>query len=103
MNGRRRVLGSSQHGSMANAMAKAVGVQAAFPQRQVVSLSGDDGFTMLMGARFIATHSKIVPRANKAVLLGDPTSRLASPISLTPPTSSGQRSERTATGYGRLD
>jgi pyruvate dehydrogenase (quinone) len=49
MNGRRRLLGSFWHGSMANAMAQAIGVQAADPDRQVVSLSGDGGFTMLMG------------------------------------------------------
>ena len=49
MNGRRRLLGSFWHGSMANAMAQAIGAQAAFPGRQVVSMSGDGGFTMLMG------------------------------------------------------
>jgi pyruvate dehydrogenase (quinone) len=49
MNGKRRLLGSFWHGSMANAMAQAIGAQAAFPRRQVVSLSGDGGFTMLMG------------------------------------------------------
>ena len=49
MNGRRRLMGSFWHGSMANAMAQAIGAQAAFPGRQVVSLSGDGGFTMLMG------------------------------------------------------
>jgi pyruvate dehydrogenase (quinone) len=49
MNGKRRLLGSFWHGSMANAMAQAVGAQAAFPGRQVISLSGDGGFTMLMG------------------------------------------------------
>ncbi|HLY55582.1 MAG TPA: ubiquinone-dependent pyruvate dehydrogenase [Stellaceae bacterium] len=49
MNGKRRLLGSYWHGSMANAMAQAVGAQAAFPGRQVVSLSGDGGFAMLMG------------------------------------------------------
>ena len=49
MNGRRRLLGSFWHGSMANAMAQAIGAQAAFPGRQVVSLSGDGGFSMLMG------------------------------------------------------
>ena len=49
MNGKRRLLGSFWHGSMANAMAQAVGAQAACPGRQVVSLSGDGGFTMLMG------------------------------------------------------
>jgi len=49
MNGRRRLLGSFWHGSMANAMAQAIGAQAAYRDRQVVSLSGDGGFTMLMG------------------------------------------------------
>jgi pyruvate dehydrogenase (quinone) len=49
MNGKRRLLGSFWHGSMANAMAQALGAQAAFPKRQVISLSGDGGFSMLMG------------------------------------------------------
>jgi pyruvate dehydrogenase (quinone) len=49
MNGKRRLLGSFWHGSMANAMAQAVGAQSAFPGRQVISLSGDGGFAMLMG------------------------------------------------------
>jgi pyruvate dehydrogenase (quinone) len=49
MNGKRRLLGSFWHGSMANAMAQGIGAQAAFPGRQVVSLSGDGGFAMLMG------------------------------------------------------
>ena len=49
MNGRRRLVGSFWHGSMANAMSQAIGAQAACPGRQVVSLSGDGGFTMLMG------------------------------------------------------
>ncbi|MCK9816830.1 ubiquinone-dependent pyruvate dehydrogenase [Pseudomonas sp. MAFF 302046] len=49
MNGKRRLLGSFNHGSMANAMPQAMGAQAAFPGRQVISLSGDGGFSMLMG------------------------------------------------------
>jgi pyruvate dehydrogenase (quinone) len=49
MNGSRRLIGSFWHGSMANAMAQAIGAQAAFPGRQVISLSGDGGFAMLMG------------------------------------------------------
>jgi pyruvate dehydrogenase (quinone) len=49
MNGKRRLIGSFFHGSMANAMPQAIGAQAAFPGRQVISLSGDGGFTMLMG------------------------------------------------------
>jgi len=49
MNGKRRLLGSFNHGSMANAMPQAIGAQAAFPDRQVISMSGDGGFAMLMG------------------------------------------------------
>ena len=49
MNGKRRLIGSFSHGCMANAMAQAIGAQAAFPGRQVISLSGDGGFAMLMG------------------------------------------------------
>ena len=49
MNGRRRLLGSFNHGSMANALLQAIGAQASAPGRQVVSLSGDGGFTMMMG------------------------------------------------------
>jgi pyruvate dehydrogenase (quinone) len=49
MNGKRRLIGSFWHGSMANAMPQAIGAQVAFPGRQVISLSGDGGFTMLMG------------------------------------------------------
>ena len=49
MNGRRRLLGSFCHGSMANALSQAVGAQAAQPGRQVVSLSGDGGLAMLLG------------------------------------------------------
>ena len=49
MNGSRRLIGSWAHGSMANAMAQAIGAQAAQAGRQVVSLSGDGGFAMLMG------------------------------------------------------
>jgi pyruvate dehydrogenase (quinone) len=49
MNGKRRLIGSFWHGSMANALAQAIGAQSAFPGRQVISLSGDGGFSMLMG------------------------------------------------------
>ena len=49
MNGRRRLVGSFNHGSMANALPQALGVQAAHPDRQVVALSGDGGLTMLLG------------------------------------------------------
>jgi pyruvate dehydrogenase (quinone) len=49
MNGKRRLLGSFSHGSMANALPQAIGAQATYPGRQVISLSGDGGFAMLMG------------------------------------------------------
>jgi pyruvate dehydrogenase (quinone) len=49
MNGGRRLIGSFWHGSMANALAQSIGAQAVYPARQVVSLSGDGGFAMLMG------------------------------------------------------
>jgi pyruvate dehydrogenase (quinone) len=49
MNGKRRLLGSFTHGSMANALPQAIGAQSAFPGRQVVSLSGDGGLAMLLG------------------------------------------------------
>lgn len=49
VNGRRRLIGSFWHGSMANALAQAIGAQAAFRDRQVISMSGDGGFAMLMG------------------------------------------------------
>ena len=49
MNGRRRLLGSFTHGSMANALPQAIGAQLAYPDRQVVSMSGDGGLSMLMG------------------------------------------------------
>ena len=49
MNGRRRLIGSFIHGSMANAMPQAIGAQAAFPDRQVIALSGDGGIAMLLG------------------------------------------------------
>lgn len=48
-NGRRRVIGSFTHGSMANALPQAIGAQFLDRGRQVVSMSGDGGFTMLMG------------------------------------------------------
>jgi pyruvate dehydrogenase (quinone) len=49
MNGKRRLLGSFNHGTMANALAQAIGAQVSHPGRQVISLSGDGGLAMLMG------------------------------------------------------
>jgi pyruvate dehydrogenase (quinone) len=49
MNGRRRLMGSFNHGTMANALPHAIGAQTAYPGRQVVALAGDGGLTMLFG------------------------------------------------------
>ena len=59
MNGRRRLIGSWVHGSMANALPQAIGAQSAFPQRQVISFSGDGGFTMLMGDLLTLRQQKL--------------------------------------------
>jgi pyruvate dehydrogenase (quinone) len=59
MNGRRRMIGSLAHGSMANAMPEAIGVQASHPGRQVISMSGDGGFSMLMGDLITLTQMKL--------------------------------------------
>jgi pyruvate dehydrogenase (quinone) len=49
MNGKRRLLGSFNHGSAANALPQAIGAQVAFPDRQVITFSGEGGLSMLMG------------------------------------------------------
>ncbi|WP_341209299.1 ubiquinone-dependent pyruvate dehydrogenase [uncultured Sphingomonas sp.] len=59
MNGQRRLIGSFNHGSMANALPQALGVQGAFPGRQVVSLSGDGGLAMLMGDMLTAVQMEL--------------------------------------------
>src|SRR5262249_31771270 len=71
MNGRRRLIGSFVHGSMANALPQAIGVQAAQPGRQVITLSGDGGFSMLMGDLITLTQMKLPVKVvifNNAVL-----------------------------------
>src|SRR5260370_40820450 len=57
MNGKRRLLGSFNHGSMANAMPQAIGAQLTFPERQVISLSRDGGLSILMG-HFLTTPQR---------------------------------------------
>ena len=59
MNGKRRLIGSLNHGSMANAMPQAIGAQATYPGRQVISFSGDGGFTMLMGDMLTLKQHKL--------------------------------------------
>jgi pyruvate dehydrogenase (quinone) len=58
-NGRRRLLGSWSHGTMACALPQALGAQAAFPQRQVIAMSGDGGLAMLMGELLTAVQNKL--------------------------------------------
>ena len=58
-NGRRRLLGSFSHGSMANALPQALGAQAACPGRQVISMSGDGGLSMLLGELLTAVQLKL--------------------------------------------
>ncbi|MCH6471740.1 ubiquinone-dependent pyruvate dehydrogenase [Sinomonas terrae] len=59
MNGRRRLVGSFTHGSMANALPHAMGAQAAYPGRQVVALAGDGGLSMLMGELLTIVQNKL--------------------------------------------
>ncbi|WP_298330466.1 ubiquinone-dependent pyruvate dehydrogenase [Haloactinopolyspora sp.] len=59
MNGARRLIGSFNHGSMANALPHGIGVQAAFPDRQVVALAGDGGLSMLMGELITLTQTRL--------------------------------------------
>ncbi|GHG42304.1 pyruvate dehydrogenase [Sinomonas cellulolyticus] len=59
MNGRRRLVGSFTHGSMANALPHAMGAQAAFPGRQVVALAGDGGLSMLLGELLTIVQNRL--------------------------------------------
>ncbi|WP_417235121.1 ubiquinone-dependent pyruvate dehydrogenase [Arthrobacter sp.] len=59
MNGRRRLIGSFAHGSMANALPQAIGVQSAAPGRQVVAMCGDGGLAMLMGELLTVVQSQL--------------------------------------------
>jgi pyruvate dehydrogenase (quinone) len=71
MNGKRRLLGSFTHGSMANALPQAIGAQLSHPDRQVITLSGDGGLAMLMGdmlsLRQLEVPVKIVVFRNDAL------------------------------------
>jgi len=59
VNGKRRTLTSLLHGTMANAMPQALGIQKALPERQVIALSGDGGIAMLLGDLLTAIQEKI--------------------------------------------
>jgi pyruvate dehydrogenase (quinone) len=60
MNGKRRLVGSFTHATMANALPQAIGVQASHPGRQVITLSGDGGLAMLLG-ELITLHQQKLP------------------------------------------
>lgn len=47
--GKREMLGSFSHGSMANAMPMAIGAALSRPKQQVVALCGDGGLSMMLG------------------------------------------------------
>ena len=75
MNGKRRILGSFNHGSMANALPQAIGAQVTYPGRQVISMSGDGGFAMLMGDVLTLTQHKLPVKMivfkNESLAFGD--------------------------------
>ncbi len=59
MNGKRRLIGSFSHGSMANALSQSVGVQASNPDRQVIAMAGDGGLAMLLGELLTLTQNDL--------------------------------------------
>lgn len=59
MNGRRRLIGSFSHGTMANAVSQGIGAQASDPSRQVIALAGDGGLTMLLGELISLTQNRL--------------------------------------------
>ncbi len=59
MNGRRRLVGSFNHGTMACAVPHAIGAQTAFHDRQVIALAGDGGLTMLFGELVTLSQNRL--------------------------------------------
>lgn len=57
--GKRRIIGSFKHGSMACALAMAIGVKATYPSRQVIALCGDGGLSMLPGDLLTLIQEKL--------------------------------------------
>lgn len=58
-NGKRRTLASLLHGTMANALPQAIGIKKAYPERQVISFSGDGGLSMLLGELLTVVQEKV--------------------------------------------
>ena len=59
MNGRRRLIGSFNHGTMACALPLAIGAQTTHRDRQVVALAGDGGLTMMFGELISLTQNRL--------------------------------------------
>ena len=57
--GKNRTVISLSHGTMANAMPQALGAKAAFPDRTVISLSGDGGIAMMLGDLLTAVQERL--------------------------------------------
>ncbi|GAB3353453.1 thiamine pyrophosphate-binding protein [Chromohalobacter beijerinckii] len=113
-NGQRRTLSSLVHGTMANAYPQAIGIQKAFPKRQVIAMCGDGGLTMLMGDLLtlkqekvplkIVVYNKIARwassnwnRRSKACSTAIPISRIPNSISWHRPWASGAGEWRSRT------
>jgi pyruvate dehydrogenase (quinone) len=58
-NGKRRLIVSFSHGSMACALPQAVGAQAATRSRQVITMSGDGGLAMMMGEMLTLVQNQL--------------------------------------------
>lgn len=59
MNGRRRLIGSFNHGTMACALPHAIGAQTVDRKRQVVAFAGDGGLAMLFGELLTLTQNRL--------------------------------------------
>lgn len=59
MTEKRRLIGSFNHGSMANALLHGIGAQVAEPDRQVIALAGDGGLSMMLGELITLTQNKL--------------------------------------------
>jgi TPP-dependent 2-oxoacid decarboxylase len=70
MNGRRRLIGSFSHGSMANGLPQGIGAQASHPGRQVVTLSGDGGIAMLLGEQITLRQQHLPPKLTYGEIKG---------------------------------
>jgi pyruvate dehydrogenase (quinone) len=108
MNGKRRLLGSFNHGSMANALPDAIGAPAAYPGRQVMSMSGDGGFSMLMGDVITLKQQKLPVKViifkNEALAFVELEQKASGFLEFaTDPAESRFRKDRGRLGASRID